>query len=168
MHPPICEKCAYHRFNGVQKSMLASKAGQVMDCTEERLPVRSLQRLVGWNSILLTSGSIETRPPKNVAGSDIDAAFPQLRREFQRLRADFRSRTGQPLTNVRNRCWPRAACSEAKETSDTDGSQRQRASQLVLRGRKTEAHRLLLRGRPHSGFILQVSFVSLAFFLLPI
>jgi len=32
---------------------------------------------------------------KTNTGSDIDAAHPRLRREFQRLRADLRSRTGQ-------------------------------------------------------------------------
>jgi hypothetical protein len=51
--------------------------------------------------LLLASGSIETRPPKSKAVSNIDAACPQLRREFHRLRADLRSRTGRPLALIR-------------------------------------------------------------------
>lgn len=62
------------------------------------LPVPSLRCLVGGKSELLASGSIETRPPKGAVGSNIDAACPQLRRDFHRLRANLRSGTKESLS----------------------------------------------------------------------
>ncbi|MFQ5904404.1 MAG: hypothetical protein ACE5JO_12015 [Candidatus Binatia bacterium] len=71
--------------------------------------IPSLQCLLGWNSSLLASGSIETRQPKDMADSDIDAANPPLRREFQRLGANLRSGTEGSLV------WKRVRGGETEE-----------------------------------------------------
>src|SRR3989338_1035686 len=42
-------------------------------------------------------GQHRNSPLKDKTGSDIDAAHPQLRRDFQRLRADLRSGIGRSL-----------------------------------------------------------------------
>ena len=59
------------------------------------LPLRS-RWLLGGKSFPLTSGSIETRP-ETKTGSNIDAADPQLRRDFQRLRANSAPGQGDPV-----------------------------------------------------------------------
>ena len=58
-------------------------------------PIPSLQCLLVGNSSLLASGSIETRPLKDKRAQTVDAAYPQLRREFLRLGVNLRSGTGR-------------------------------------------------------------------------
>ncbi|OGP48728.1 MAG: hypothetical protein A2X89_11030 [Deltaproteobacteria bacterium GWD2_55_8] len=48
-----------------------------------------LRRLVGWNSNCLPRAASKLAQ-RTKTGSDIDADYPRLRREFQRLRADLR------------------------------------------------------------------------------
>ncbi len=56
-------------------------------------PIPSLRAPVGIVGELLASGSIETYPLKTCWAQTIDAAYPQLRRDFHRLGVNLRSGT---------------------------------------------------------------------------
>jgi hypothetical protein len=83
---------------------------------ERDLPALLAHRLVGWNSKCSPQAASKLAH-KTKTGSNIDAAFPRLRREFRRLGADLRSGDREvPHKPIISRMRARGPAEQAEST----------------------------------------------------